>query len=603
MVYNAVFDFNTLRIMKKQTTQEISGLRLYLRLLTYIRHQWPLFLLSVAGFALYASTQAGFAKWMETVVQAIENNAIEHRGWLALSVLGLFVIRGLGTFMGNYFITRIARTLVHCLRLELFAHMQKLPSTFYNANSSGTLLSKLTYNVEQVTGAATNAVKVVIQEGLTVIGLFGYLLWLNWKLTLIFLFLGPFIGFLVSFVSKRFRRLSKKLQHSMGNVTNTASEAIKGYQVVRTFGGQDFEMNRFTEVSEKNRDQHMKLVITQSLSTPAVQLMVACALSLLLYLAMEPSIMSTMNTGQFIAFITAAGMLTKPLRQLTDVNSVIQRGIAAAQSLFEVLDESPENDNGTLVAKNVAGAIAFNDLSFRYPNTDKDVLNHINLSIEPGQNVALVGRSGSGKSTLASLLPRFYDVPNAEQITLDNQSLQSYTLASLRSQIALVNQQVVLFNGTIADNIAYGDLANKPEEEIKQAAKAAHVMEFVDKLPDGLNTMVGENGVLLSGGQRQRIAIARAILKDAPILIMDEATSALDTESERHIQSAMEHVMRNRTTLVIAHRLSTIEKADLIVVMDQGEIVEQGTHDELLAKHGAYAQLHNLQFEDTPEHA
>ena len=313
--------------------------------------------------------------------------------------------------------------------------------------------------------------------------------------------------------------------------------------------------------------------------------------------------MSTMNTGQFIAFITAAGMLTKPLRQLTDVNSVIQRGIAAAQSLFEVLDESPENDNGSLVAKNVAGAIAFNDLSFRYPNTDKDVLNHINLSIEPGQNVALVGRSGSGKSTLASLLPRFYDVPNAEQITLDNQSLQSYTLASLRSQIALVNQQVVLFNGTIADNIAYGDLANKPEEEIKQAAKAAHVMEFVDKLPDGLNTMVGENGVLLSGGQRQRIAIARAILKDAPILIMDEATSALDTESERHIQSAMEHVMRNRTTLVIAHRLSTIEKADLIVVMDQGEIVEQGTHDELLAKHGAYAQLHNLQFEDTPEHA
>lgn len=589
--------------MKEKSSKDMNGLQLYIRLLSYIKHQWPLFLLSVVGFTLYASTQAGFAKWMETVVQAIENSAVEHRGWLALSVLGLFIVRGLGTFMGNYFITRIARTLVHCLRLELFSHMQKLPSTFYNANSSGTLLSKLTYNVEQVTGAATNAVKVVIQEGLTVIGLFGYLLWLNWKLTLIFLFIGPFIGLLVSYVSKRFRRLSKKLQHSMGNVTNTASEAIKGYQVVRTFGGQKFEMDRFTEVSEKNRDQYLKLVITQSLSTPAVQLMVACALSLLMYLAMDPAIMSTMNTGQFIAFITAAGMLTKPLRQLTDVNSVIQRGIAAAESLFEVLDEAPESDTGALVAKQVTGAITFNDLSFRYPNTDKDVLSHIDLVIKPGQNVALVGRSGSGKSTLASLIPRFYDMADANQITLDNLPLQGYTLASLRSQIALVNQQVVLFNGTIADNIAYGDLASKSEVEIRQAAKAAHVMEFVDKLPEGLNTMVGENGVLLSGGQRQRIAIARAILKDAPILIMDEATSALDTESERYIQSAMEHVMQNRTTLVIAHRLSTIEKADLIVVMDQGEIVEQGTHDELIAQHGAYAQLHNLQFEDAVEHA
>jgi subfamily B ATP-binding cassette protein MsbA len=577
---------------------EMNGLRLYLRLLSYVKRQWPLFLISVAGFALYASTQAGFAKWMETVVQAIEKGGLDNRGWLALSVLGLFMVRGTGTFLGNYFITRIARTLVHELRLELFQKMQRLPSAFYHQNSSGSLLTKLTYNVEQVTGAATNAVKVVIQEGLTVVGLFIYMVYLNWKLTLIFLVVGPLIGLLVSYVSKRFRRLSKQLQDSMGGVTNSASEAIKGYQVVRTFGGEAFEVERFNRVSLKNRDQFMKLMITQSLSTPIVQFMVACALAALMYFAMDPEIMATMNTGEFIAFITAAGMLTKPLRQLTDVNSVIQKGIAAAQSVFETMDEPAENDNGSRTLLRAKGAIDINGLTFRYPNTDRDILKQIDLHIEPGQQVALVGRSGSGKSTLAGLLPRFFDTAQPEHILLDGYPLQDYRLDDLRDQIALVNQQVILFNGTIAENIAYGALASRSKAEIEAAAKAAHVMEFVEQYPKGLDTLVGENGVLLSGGQRQRIAIARAILKDAPILIMDEATSALDTESERHIQLAMERVMEGRTTLVIAHRLSTIEHADLIVVMDQGRIVEQGSHKALLAQGGAYAQLHNLQFEE-----
>jgi subfamily B ATP-binding cassette protein MsbA len=573
-------------------------LYIYGRLLTYIREHWVHFLLSLLGFSLYASTQAAFAKWMESVVDALDKGLLDQRLWLALAVMGIFFIRGVGTFLGNYFISLIARSLVHKLRIQLFEKLQSLPSLFFHKNASGILLSKLTYNVEQVTGAATDAIKVVVREGLTVVGLFGYLLWLNWKLTLIFLFVGPLIGVLVTYVSRRFRKLSRGLQNSMGGVTNAASEAIKGYQVVRSFGGQSVELERFRAASEKNRNQQMKMVVTSSLSTPAVQLLIATALSVLMYVAMDPLIMAEMSAGQFIAFLTAAGMLTKPIRQLTEINNVIQKGISAAQSIFEVLDEPDEVDDGHLTVKRCHGEILFNDLTFAYPGTDRNVLKKINLHIPEGHVVALVGRSGSGKSTLASLLPRFFDCM-PEQIKLDGAPLQDYTLANLRDQIALVNQQVVLFNGTIAENIAYGSLADKSEEEIMAAAQAAHVLEFTNKLPDGLNTVVGENGVLLSGGQRQRIAIARAILKDAPILIMDEATSALDTESERHIQSALEEVMKDRTTLVIAHRLSTIESADLIVVMDQGAIVEQGTHEELLAKQGAYAQLHGLQFKES----
>ncbi|MEH6578312.1 MAG: lipid A export permease/ATP-binding protein MsbA [Amphritea sp.] len=577
-----------------------SGWSVYRRLLAYLRPYLSMFLISLLGFAIYAATQAAFAKWMEEVVDAIEKNALEQRALIALAVVGIFFVRGLGAFLGNYGLAYVARQIVHKLRIDLFNQLLLLPSDFYHQQSSGQLLSKLTFNVEQVTGAATDAVKVVVREGLTVIGLMSYLLYLNWKLTLVFLIVGPVIGWVVSLASKRFRKLSHGIQNSMGDVTNSASEAIKGYQVVRIFGGTEFEQQRFAHASEYNRRQFMKMVVTQSVSTPAVQMLVAGALAALMYLAMHPSIMSSMSTGEFIAFITAAGMITKPLRQITEVNSIIQRGIAAAQSLFELIDEPVEPDKGSRQLARASGKIEFDNLNFSYAGSEEHILDGISATIAPGQVVALVGHSGSGKSTLASLLARFYEAPEGS-LRIDDHNISEYRLADLRRQIALVNQQVVLFNGTIAENIAYGQLNECSEEEVIAAAERAYAMEFILKLPDGLQTVVGENGVLLSGGQRQRIAIARAILKDAPILILDEATSALDTESERYIQSALEHVMQNRTTLVIAHRLSTIENADQILVMSEGRIVERGSHTALLKQNGEYANLYRMQFSETSE--
>jgi subfamily B ATP-binding cassette protein MsbA len=448
-----------------------------------------------------------------------------------------------------------------------------------------------------VTGAVTNAVKTVLREGLTVIGLFGYLFYLNWKLTLIFIAAAPFIAVVVTVASKRMRKLSRRLQQSVGDITSAASETIKGYQIVRIFGGTEFERSRFNAASDRNRRQFMKMVVTQSLNTPAVQLLIAMALAGLLYIAMHPSVMGAMSTGAFVAYLTAAGLITKPLRALSNLSTVIQKGIAASESVFSVIDEAPEQDSGRYSVKRARGELRFSKVGFRYRDDSEVVLRDLNLHVSSGQTVALVGRSGGGKSTLASLLPRF-NAGWTGCIELDGIPLEEYRLENLREQIALVNQHVVLFNGTIADNIAYGAMADCSQEQVRAAAEAAHVTEFADRLPEGLQTEVGESGLLLSGGQRQRIAIARAILKDAPILILDEATSALDTESERHIQEALEQVMRGRTTLVIAHRLSTIEKADIIVVLEQGRIVEQGGHQALLELGGAYAALYRMQFAD-----
>jgi subfamily B ATP-binding cassette protein MsbA len=550
-------------------------------------------MLSFIGFAIYGFGQALSAKWLEMVVDTVQANEYDRRWFLALAVLGIFLLRGVGAFIGNYCIAYVGREVIHTLRTDVFEHLLKLPSHYYTRHSSGELLAKLTYNVEQVTGAVTNALKTLFREGLTVIGLLGYMLYLNWKLTLIFIAAGPLIALVVSVAAKRMRQLSRHIQQSVGDITESASESIKGYQVVRIFGGEEAEKERFQQVSLKNKRQFMKLVVTQSLNTPVIQLLVALALSALLFLAMHPDVMGTLTTGGFVAFLTAAGMITKPLRQLTNVISIVQKGVAAAESLFEVLDEPAELDTGTRLVEQV-GDIEFRNLSFTYPQTDIPILKDVSLVLPKGKAVALVGRSGSGKSTLASLLPRFNDGWTGE-LLLNNIPLQEFRLDSLRKQIALVNQNVVLFNGTIAENIAYGSMMDASDEAILAAAEAAHVNEFVDNMPDGLHTLVGEDGVMLSGGQRQRIAIARAILKDAPILILDEATSALDTESERHIQEALEEVMKGRTTLVIAHRLSTIEKADIIVVMENGRIVEQGSHSELLKQQGAYSKFHILQ--------
>ncbi len=575
------------------SAEDTGAWHIYKRLLIYVRPLWLMFLVSFVGFAIYGAGQALSAKWLEMVVDTVQRNDYDQRWFLATAVLGIFILRGLGAFIGNYSIAYVGREVIHNLRTQVFERLLLLPSHYYSHKSSGELLAKLTYNVEQVTGAVTNAIKVLFREGLTVAGLLGYMFYLNWKLTLIFIAAGPLIGLVVSVAAKRMRKLSRRIQQSVGDITESASESIKGYQVVRIFGGADAERERFNQASLHNKRQFMKLVVTQSLNTPIIQLLVALALSALLFLAMHPDVMGSMSTGGFVAFLTAAGMITKPLRLLTDVTSIVQKGIAAAESLFEVLDEPVEQDRGNRTLEQI-GDIEFRDLCFAYPGTDKQVLNNISLRLPQGKSVALVGRSGSGKTTLASLLPRFNDGWSGE-LLINGEPLESFTLDSLRSQISLVNQNVVLFNGTIAENIAYGAMAGASETAILAAAEAAHVTEFVERLPEGIHTRVGENGVLLSGGQRQRIAIARAILKDAPILILDEATSALDTESERHIQDALEEVMRGRTTLVIAHRLSTIEKADIIVVMEDGRIIEQGSHSELLEQQGAYSKFHILQ--------
>ena len=511
----------------------------------------------------------------------------------------MFSLRGVGTFLSQYFISYVGRQVVNALRNQVFDRLMTLPSRYFDNNASGRLVSKLTFNVEQVAEATTNAVTITLREGLTIVGLLSFMFYTNWKLTLVFLAIGPLIAGVVSYASKRFRKISQRIQGSMGDITHVASESITGYRVVRTFGGEDYERERFQEVSHKNLKQSLKMASTQAISVPVIQVLVAIAIASLVWVMLSPEIRGSMSTGQLVAFITAATTMAKPIRQVTSVHATIQKGVAAAEDVFSTIDEEPEQDTGTLELERVEGNIRFDNVTFRYQEQLDNVLHQITLDIPAGQSVALVGRSGSGKSTMVSLLPRFYEIVEGD-ILIDGHSLKNFRLASLRAQIALVTQNVVLFNDTIASNIAYGSLGGHSEEEIREAAAKAHAMEFIERMPQGLNTMIGDNGVMLSGGQRQRLAIARALLKDAPILILDEATSALDTESERHIQEALEAVMKGRTTLVIAHRLSTIEKADRILVMENGRIIESGAHQELLALGGAYAQLHQMQFREEP---
>lgn len=574
-----------------------TGWATYKRLFRYVKPFWLAFALAIFGNVVYAAASTGMAAAMEYVIAAIENPTDENRLLLTGLIVGVFAMRGVGTFFSQYFISYVGRNVINALRNDVFDRLMTLPSRYFDDNAAGRLVSKLTFNVEQVAEATTNAVTITLREGLTIVGLLGFMIYTNWKLTLVFLVVGPIIGLVVNYASKRFRRISQRIQGSMGDITHVASESISGYRVVRTFGGEDYERGRFRDVSARNLKQSLKMASTQAISVPVIQVLVAFAIAALVWTMLSPEIRGEMTTGQLVAFITAAATMAKPIRQITSVHSKIQKGVAAAYDVFETMDEEPEHDEGSYAPKRVDGHIEFDRMSFRYRDQLDNVLEDITLEIPAGQSIALVGRSGSGKSTMVSLLPRFYEFTGGD-IRIDGHSLKEFSLAALRAQIALVNQNVVLFNDTIAANIAYGALRDCTREEIREAAAKAHALEFIDRMPEGMDTLIGDNGLMLSGGQRQRLAIARAILKDAPVLILDEATSALDTESERHIQEALETVMEGRTTLVIAHRLSTIEKADRILVMDNGRIVESGSHEDLLAEGGAYAQLHQIQFSE-----
>ena len=514
---------------------------------------------------------------------------------IPIFVVFIYFVRGIGMLIGNYAIARVAQGVVHNLRTEVFNKMTSLPGVYFDRHDSGTLVSKITFNVAQVTVAVTDALKIYLREGLSVLTIIIVLVIISPKLTLMFLVVAPLVGFVVSKASKRMRAISHRIQNAMGAITSISSEMINGYRVMRIFGGEKYERDRFDKVSRFTRNQNIKIALTHSFGVSLNQFIVAVLLGVLMYVALF--MINTDGASDIMVYMLMVGFLPKSLRQLSDVYSKVQRAIAAAQSIFEHLDEADEIDEGNYHCERARGKIELQHLSFTYANADMPALDDVSLTIAPGTTVALVGKSGSGKSTLVNLIPRYYD-HNQGKILLDDREINEYTLKSLRQQIALVTQNVVLFNDTVRANIAYGDLANKSEQEVKAAADNAYATEFIEKLPRGFDTEIGEDGDRLSGGQRQRLSIARALLKNAPVLILDEATSALDTESERLIQSALDNIMRDRTTLVIAHRLSTIERADKIVVMEKGKIVEQGRHDELIALNGAYAKLHAMQFKD-----
>jgi ATP-binding cassette, subfamily B, bacterial MsbA len=587
---------------------------LYRRLLSYVVPYSAAFLFSVAGFLVYSLGSVLLADLTQFLLDSLGQSsqvelglvsAAAHWFWppgdktaleyarvaVPVAAVVLSLGRALGFFVGNYYMNVVARSVVHTLRVELFEVMMAAPRRYYDANTGGNLLSKITFNVEQVSGAASDALKAILREGLTVMALVTYMLYLNWRLTLIFFAVAPAIGLVVVVVGRHFRRYSRRIQDSMGSVTQVSSESLGAFEALRVFAATRQQVAKFTDASLFNRNQSLKLAFVQAVSTPVIQTLLALALGALFWFALDPTILAGFTAGSLVAFITAAAQMGKPIRTLSGVQSIIQRGLAAAEDVFEQIDIAPEPDRGTTPVTRAKGEIVIERLSFRYPEANEYALENVSLQLKPGETVALVGRSGSGKSTLVQLLLRFY-TPEHGEIRLDDLVVEEYALADYRRQFGVVSQDISLFSDTIANNIAFGEMGQASYDAVLSAAQQAHATAFIEAQPQGLDTVLGDGGAGLSGGQKQRLAIARALLKDAPILILDEATSALDTESETYIQEALAGFCKDRTTLIIAHRLSTIETADRVVVMDEGRIVAFGPHQQLLIDSPLYARLH-----------
>ena len=566
----------------------------YKRLISYLQPHRGMFMLGMLGAVVFSISMVSFTAFAKVFGDGtFENRDPRTIVWLPLALIGLFLLRGLGDFTQTYCMGYVGRSIVKRLRGQIYERMLHLPVGYYDRNSSSVMLSRLTYNTEQIGQAATDSVLVTLREALTIIGSIAALFYFNARLAAIALIMGPLVGWLIGLINRKFRRYSRRIQDSMGDITRIAKETLDAPRLIKVYNAEDYQTSQFEATNEHNRRSNMRLVLTKGLSNPVVQMVTATGSAIVLSVAIADAISQRTSMGDLLAFFVALVGIAQPLRALVGVSGPLQQGIAAGQSIFEVLDTQVEPIGGDLTVERVRGDIEYKNVSFAYEAGKGVKLRDINLSIAAGEMVAIVGKTGSGKSTLVNLLPRFYD-PDTGEIRIDGHELREYRLSSLRDQIAVVSQDVVLFNDSIRANIAFG--RDVSEESIERAAEVALVMDFVRELPEGLNTTVGDRGVLLSGGQRQRISIARALLKDAPILILDEATSALDTESERLIQAALEKLMHNRTTLVIAHRLSTVENAHRIVVIDEGAIVESGTHAELIARQGEYAKLHGQQF-------
>jgi len=585
-----------------------SARRAYRRLLGYLAPYRGRFILGLLGGALFSASMVSFAYFMTrfgegTLVHQDPRTII----WVPVALVGLFLVRGLGDFTQTYFMGYVGRHIVSELRAEVFRHVLRLPVGYFDRSSSGNLLSRLTYNSELVGQATTDSVSMLLRTVLTILGSVGYLLYLNVRLALIALMVGPLMGWLVSVINRLFRRYSRRIQDSMGDVTRVAKESFEAPRLIKLYNAEEHLGRQFDAVNTHNLRSNMKLILTRGVSNPVVQMLAALGGAFVLSIAIADAIHGRMSMGELLGFITALVGIAQPLRDLVGVAGPLQQGIAAGQSLFEVLDEPVDPPGGTYRTARAHGAVRFEQVSFAYPAGTQAqdgalaprgrpaALSDISLEVAAGESLAIVGRSGSGKSTLVNLLPRFYDVGSG-CVRIDGRDVRDYDLANLREQIAVVSQDVVLFNDSIRNNITFG--RDVSDAAIARAAEAAHILEFLQSQPGGLEARVGDRGMLLSGGQRQRISIARALLKDAPILILDEATSALDSEAERHIQEALTQLLRNRTTFVIAHRLSTVEQADRIIVLDGGRLAEAGTHAQLLAQGGLYAQLHRLQFSD-----